>query len=281
MVKIPWNDAMDALLLDCVIQVGIHVATHGEQGKKWLEVNFAFFNDAKMLSMKPELWKDDPRRLIERYKSIATECKVVLGVGDEHGGVTGNLSKFDGDLLLKYEKMKVILMDIEREEEDKKNRNLKKEKLDQIATQVADPTRPPPSKRHKELPSAGVGTPRVPKARSPDDEIIFRYLNHVTSSETMSESGLSGDDYENILKFLNSNDWTIDQLITAVELDDADLIKNIRKVKLTGIVRLYCNSKGNLENFDKKFREMVNCAYTSLAVFNVIEDWKKNMNRNT
>lgn len=49
----------------CETQVGVHVASHGEQCKKWLEVNFAFIN--KILSLDEHFRRDESFHISSRF----------------------------------------------------------------------------------------------------------------------------------------------------------------------------------------------------------------------
>jgi hypothetical protein len=137
---VPWNEEMEVTLLNLIVSEGVHVAPRSESTKKWNTVNDLFFDQNELLPYKAAAYKkDDTRKLKDKYQKILKAAKADID--------TGNQSGKTGDLSRKYELVQQIFIEMDAEEEEKKDRKKEKEQLNTIEGQTLNGNRPNPLKK--------------------------------------------------------------------------------------------------------------------------------------
>ena len=105
----PWDNKRELLLLKAVQTHGVHK----EKGNRGVNLLWDKVNDTFFLNVKNDLqkYKGSSRKLIQRYERILEEGKKYIE--------SGNLSRETGNLSEKFKILKVILDDMEQENESK------------------------------------------------------------------------------------------------------------------------------------------------------------------
>ena len=158
--QIPWDDSLNILLLECIVQTGAHVPEWGKTEEVWEAVNKMFFNQSQASLLKESCYSSgNGRKLRDQYEKLKSEA--------QKSPAWPSFKERNKSAILEEEPNKsfCLLRRIEMEKEDKlelsKSKEADKLKLASLekATITRDPTQPPPKKqRTKNVDGTIIGT---------------------------------------------------------------------------------------------------------------------------
>jgi len=244
---LPWTPQLVCLLLNLVITEGAHIAKKSDIIKKWNSINDSFFNQNETQGFKAEMYKkDDPRKLRDKYKQVMASCKAEIE--------RGNLSGKSGDLSMQYELVKQIMMEIDDDEEEEATEKAKKDAtkkaLNDIEIKVQGSNRPNPlKKRDLEGNIVDNSDPtRKPKRDSFEEQLVLWMQAKSTGvTQPLPEHNLATVTKGKILNYINTNNISLEMLLEAAEIHDADeeTVAALYSIGIKVLVDLYCTRETN------------------------------------
>lgn len=249
---IPWTPQLVCLLLNLVLSEGAHVAHKNEVLKKWNAVNEHFFNQNETQAWKVDLYKkDDLRKLRDKYKQVMSSCKADIE--------RGNLSGRSGDLDQQYELVKQIMMEIDDEEEEnateKAKKDATKKALNDIETKVQSSNRPNPLKK-RDLDGNIVDSSDPTRKPRKDgfEEQLIQWMQGKSSGANHSkpepEYSTATATKGKLLTYIATNNITLEQLLQAAEIYDADedTVEKLQSIGMKVLVDIYCTRESNFSS---------------------------------
>ena len=270
MPHIPWDEALETLLLHCIIVQGAHICGGKKVTETWNSVNEMFFDQDNTTELRDLHYKENnPRKLRDKYNNVmeVVQCDIE----------TGNQSGKEGDLSLLYQHVNQIAQDIEEKEAKRDAAKDLRDKLNATEKEVLASSGP----LKRKLISGEIvdNTSGDRKGRRTFNDELLSIMKAMDTEESSKNIDSRGQDEfeQSFTSWVFKSNLSLHDLLTDGEVRER-YHDDVEDIGLKTLLNIYCcTQKVNFDDqtFKKELRAMELPMVVCSKLYMALQGWRR------